>query len=407
MNSPTAAKTPALKYIRLVRGRMAAVRGDMPAIIRLAERMARPLLDGGNLFVPQVADYWPGEFSGRAGGFMGVKGWSYAARSQKDVALLALPDPRRPDARAEQELRKLIAGKAQLFVLGRRQDLPPFAPARRFAGFTGGVDAGEGLYGTQAVRPLAPLRPFEQLIRGWTLAGELIGACTRGGSMPVIWMSIWLEGAPGRNASFMRTGNLAEPHPNAPLFHEDRFIPPLPRGYASGEFLRHLDGIIAALESQSSAIAKAGAWMAQAARTGHRIRAVAAGHCYPAILERPAEASYPIEWGPPVSNILAAVPETFGPGDVAMHLGYGPVNADHVRQVLDRGVRFIHTSPYGRARGLKAHRSFLWLDLPWRPADATVDVPGYGVRILPASSSADTVAYFAVLCEMAQRMGWT
>jgi hypothetical protein len=77
-----------------------------------------------------------------------------------------------------------------------------------------------------------------------------------------------------------------------------------------------------------------------------------------------------------------------------------------VQRILDRGVRFIYTSPYGRPAGLKDHENLIWLDLPWRPADATVDVPGYSVRILPMSSSAHTMVYFQLMCEMAERMGW-
>ena len=69
-------------------------------------------------------------------------------------------------------------------------------------------------------------------------------------------------------------------------------------------------------------------------------------------------------------------------------------------------MRFIYTTPYGRPAALKDHKNLLWLDLPWRPADATVDVPGYSVHILPMSSSAHTMAYFALLCELAERMEW-
>ncbi len=41
-----------------------------------------------------------------------------------------------------------------------------------------------------------------------------------------------------------------------------------------------------------------------------------------------------------------------------------------------------------------------------RPGDACVDVPGYSVRILPMSSTCHTMAYFAILSEMAERMRW-
>jgi hypothetical protein len=87
-------------------------------------------------------------------------------------------------------------------------------------------------------------------------------------------------------------------------------------------------------------------------------------------------------------------------------MGYAPVTVEDVQGILDRGIRFIYTSPYGRPAALKRHPNLLWFDLPWRPGDATVDVPGYSVRICPGSSTAHTLAYFSMLCELAQRMGW-
>ena len=95
-------------------------------------------------------------------------------------------------------------------------------------------------------------------------------------------------------------------------------------------------------------------------------------------------------------------------GDVlAALVERGQVDLDDVQKILDRGVRFIYTSPYGRPEKLRDHENLIWLDLPWRPGDATVDVPGYSVRILPMSSSAHTIVYFQLMCELARRMGWT
>ncbi|MCX7933960.1 MAG: hypothetical protein N3A66_01720, partial [Planctomycetota bacterium] len=106
------------------------------------------------------------------------------------------------------------------------------------------------------------------------------------------------------------------------------------------------------------------------------------------------------------SDLRRALPRDFGPGDICLHLGYGPTQPEDVAYWCKRGVRLIHTSPYGRTPGLRDHPRFIWFDLPWRPADATVDVPGYSVRLLPGSSSAQTMAYFAILSEAAEAAGW-
>jgi hypothetical protein len=366
--------------------------------------MARPILAGGNLVPAPIAPFWPSEFSGRAGGLMGVKWPQWVPERSADVAYFAAPDPRRWDPRKDEHLARLVKSRGQLFVIGRSEDLAGLGSAGRFAGFTGGAAPEDGLYGLGSIRPLAPLRPFEQLVRGWAAAGEFVGACTRAGRMPVIWMSVWLEGALVRNASFTPLDNLREPW-STPMFHEDRYVPPLAAGRVAGEFLAFVEMMLSTLQRQLNALAQAGRWLAEASRAGRRLWTVAVGHSYPMILERPKE-GYPLEWGHSVSDLRKAIPKDLKRGDVALHLGYSPVNVDDVRRICSRGIRFIYTSPYGRPASLKDHEDLLWLELPWRPGDACVDVPGYGVRILPSSSAAHTMAYFAILAEMAERMGW-
>jgi len=147
--------------------------------------------------------------------------------------------------------------------------------------------------------------------------------------------------------------------------------------------------------------------MAEARRNGRRVWVVAVGHSYPKILEIPDKGDYPVEWGYSFSDLRKAIPRDLADGDVAVHMGYAPVNVPVIERLLKRGVRLVHTSPYGRPATLTDHKNLLWLDLPWRPADASVDVPGYGVRILPMSSTCHTMAYFALMAEMAEAMGWT
>jgi hypothetical protein len=237
-------------------------------------------------------------------------------------------------------------------------------------------------------------------------AGEMIAACTRaGGKMPIIWMSVWLEGAFVRNATFFKHDNLREPW-FTPLFHEKIYIPSIERGHVADQFLGELERIHALLVRQGEALSTAGQWMSEAVRSQKQISTVLVGHSYPQILELREGGQYPLAWLPSISDLTHAHPEALGEGDVALHLGYAPVNVADVQRILDRGVRFIYTSPYGKPATLKPHRNLLWLDLPWRPADATVDVPGYSVRILPMSSSVHTLAYFAMVCELAERMGW-
>ena len=396
-----------MAFLDLIRQRIDAARADLPMLSDLAARMAQPLLAGGALFAPDLGTFWPYEFGGRAGGLMGLAPSSYIARSSNDVAFTTLPDPRRANPE-DPRWRALIDSPAQIFINGTERDIPQHSAAtlaRRIQGFTGGAAATEGLYAKDALNPLIPLRPFDQLLRGWITTGELIAACTRAGKMPALWMSVWLEGALVRNASFFQHDNLLEPwHP--PLFHDSVYIPPLQPLHVANAFLAELEKIFAAVQQQREKISTAGQWMAEALRANKRISTVLVGHSYPHILELKELKQYPLAWLPSVSDLSRAHPGDLSAGDVALHLGYSPVNVADVQRLLARGIRFIYTSPYGRPDALGEHPNLLWLDLPWRPGDATVDIPGYSVRALPMSSCAHTILYFALLSELAERMSW-
>ena len=177
-------------------------------------------------------------------------------------------------------------------------------------------------------------------------------------------------------------------------------------GYAADEFLQTLSMIHGKLAEQKERLAKAGNRLADAARAGKQRDVVAVGHGYPMILELEDPAHSPLGWNPSISDLRRSRPEDLSKGDVAIHFGYSPVKSDHVKALLNPGIRLIYSSPYGRPATLHDHPNLIWLDLPWRPADATVDIPGYSVRMLPMSSSAHTMAYFAIVCEMADKMGW-
>lgn len=403
------AATPAMTYLQLVRKSLARVRRDVPALSALGEKMAASLLAGGQLHDSPVCPFWPHEFGGRAGGLMGVRHGEPAHKN--DVVFFCVPDRRTWDAPNDKYMTQLLESKAQLFVIGREDDVAALGAKGRFAGFTGGAKPEEGLYGYGKYRPLAPVRLFEQFVRAWIATGEMITACIRGGKMPIMWMSVWLEGSLARNSAMasIAHNNLREPWP-APLFHADRFIPPLAPGYAAGEFLTALDRILAVLVGETDRLQQAGEWMAAARQKGKRNWAVLVGHSYPRILdipmETPEKSEYPIEWGYSYSDLDIALPKDFAKGDTALHLGYAPVNMEAFGKIMKRGIKLIHTTPYGRPAELKDRPNFLWLDLPWRPTDATVDIPGYGVRILPTSSSAQSMAYNAILCSMADKMGW-
>jgi len=396
--------SPSAAFLGLVGKQLAGVRRDMASMTKLGTKMGQRLLAGGRIWPVPVAEYWRGEFIGRAGGLMAIYDTKLLPQADTETVYFALPKHPGYDPAKDALLQKLLTeGQTSLVLNGTAAEMKSLGAAgKRVLGCTGGVSADAGLFKDASGQPLVPLWPLEQFVRGWVTAGEMIAACTRGGKMPIIWMSIWLEGARVRNAYFSTADNLREVW-HVPVFHDAWYVPPLAEGYAGGAFLDELERIVGVIGSQRAAIAKAGQWMASAKAAGKTVHTVMVGHSYPTLLELDKRPDYPVTFGRTDSNLATALPKTLGAGDVAIHLGYAPVDCADVQRILDRGVRFVYTSPYGRPAGLKNHKNLLWLDLPWRPADATVDVPGYSVRILPMSSSAQTVLYYSLLSEMLGR----
>lgn len=414
-STPTAAavSSPAASYLQQADACLAAVRTDMPRLIDFGRRIAERLLAGGDLVLAPVRPYVATEFAGRAGGLMRIATWikgRHEPRLSEDrTALFAMPHPERLDADAREVLDRLADSPAKLFAIGREQDVAAAGLRDRVEASTGGVARDAGGYRHGVHDPLVPMWPLDEMVRGWVVMGELITACIRAGRMPRVWMSVWLDGAFVRNASMVDSEPLREPF-GPTMFHEPtRYVPPLAEGYAGHAFVDALEAIHRRLTEQQAALERAGDHLAAALRNGRRARAVLVGHAYPQLLglgHRGGDDGYPVSWGRSVSDLARAVPDDFADGDAMVHLGYGPLDVEAVRQVVDRGVRLIHSSPYGPRPGMVDDDRFVWLDLPWRPGDAIVDVPGYSSRILPSSSSSMTMAWFAILSQTAERMTW-
>lgn len=400
-------KTPAHRWLDAMGKRIVTAQRDAAAFTDMGQAMAKLLVKGGRYFTPPAVKYWPIENTHRAGGIMGIRPWRADDARKGDVVYLSVPDRRCWRDDGLKLLKEIVAGRAELFVNGRPDDLPDGVSEKRFAAFTGGSTADQGMYRFDTFTPLAPTRIIDQFLRGWSVTGELVAACTRLGKMPTLWMSVWMEGARARNDSFVESRNDREPF-YPPMFHENYYVPPLPAGYATAQFTQFVETLRQTLLSQTDRLRRAASMLCETLNAGNRVRVVAVGHSYPMILELDGrqDRAYPLNWGGSVSDLSRAVPGDYGRGDAMLHLGYSPVCVDDVRMLLKRGLRLVHTSPYGRPDALNDSDNFLWFDLPWRIGDATVEIPGYSARMLPASSSAHTLAYFAILCELAEQMGW-
>ena len=145
-----------------------------------------PAAPGRRRFLPAAGGSFSNtEFSGRAGGLMGIR-WS--ERSGFEQGRCVLRAARSQGLEARRRTRRFrsncgAGGGSSSSAVPMNWKGNSAAASRRF---TGGARAEEGLHAMGEYRPLAPFRPFEQLVRGWLTTGEMIAACIRKGRMPTI-----------------------------------------------------------------------------------------------------------------------------------------------------------------------------------------------------------------------------
>ena len=392
---------PAVRYLDGIAEEVAAARRDLPRLTKLAEQAAGNLLAGGELIAPPVAPWWASELTGRAGGPMRVMRDASKA-GKRDVALFALPHPALADLKTAAALQSVLDGSADLYVLGPDSIVSTYRTpdgrmigGRRKLACLGGPPMGAGLFPRQNLPPVAPFRPVAELVRGWVFIGEVVAACTRQGKMPTIWQSIAIPGSRQRNASIKTTSG---PHAGQfPFLHADRRVPPMPPGKAGAAYLDAIARYLRVLRSQADRFARAGQWLADARRSRHRVVAIAQGHSPVLIVGRDNETRVPIKLY--AGDYVKGIVPHAKPGDAVVALCYMAIPVEAVIGTLDKGCRVVIACPYGLPDALKDRPNLLWLDTAWQVGDAAVDVPGYDVKMLPASAVMQMSALYALVAE--------
>ncbi len=394
---------PAERYLDGLLSEIESVKRRLPDLTRLASNAASKLIAGGDLYAPPVAQWWTSELTGRAGGPMRVLS-DIRRAGERDVAVFAPPVLGRASVETVRLLQDAMASRASLFVLGSPSCLndPRISDeyrrtASRVIASLGGPAPDAGLYPRRNLPPLAPYAPVVQIVEGWTFVGEVVGACTRDGKMPTIWQSIAMPGSRERNAAIKIASGPQSGQ--FPFFHADRHVTPLAPGAAGTQYLDTVIGHLRTLKAQSEQFVRGARWMAGARSAGHRVLAIAQGHC-PALIVGPHnETSLPIEMYP--GDFLTGIVPHTKPGDAVIAFNYMQPPVDRIRETLAKPCKVILSCPYGLPTGLNGQGDLLWLDLGWKVGDAAVDVPGYDVKMLPVSAAVQMSALYALIAEMA------
>ncbi len=346
------AQTPADgSYLVRMAGAVETVRADVGTMVPVAEQAAGRLADGGKLYAagqPSLV----AEITGRAGGLMMIKPLAAAIPAPRDVVLFApergmdLPEP-------------LRGTKAMVVVFGG-----PVAGGHDWPAFSNHA-AETGISPTLA-----------NAIPAWMFTGEIVGALTRIGKMPVVFETIGAYGGYARMAQY-KSGEIA--------FHDDRNVPPCAAGALANAYAEAVTGMLLRIEKEErTALDRAGEWVREARNGKKQLFMYSMGHLFPDEVGNTdiGRLFHSAGWN---AGFRAPHPEdSYREGDLAVHIGYQHPTDALLRRARPAGARVVYVSLFAD-RDFAKDDGVIWIDPMWNWPDACVPLEGYDVPLLPAS----------------------
>ena len=238
-----------------------------------------------------------------------------------------------------------------------------------------------------------PLVSLQNLLLLWTFTGELVAAMTRGGHMPVMFQSVLMQGAQDRNKSF-----------GTRRFHTTHDVPPIPPGQLGGAYLDGITTCFRSLRNEAPAVTRAAAAAVEVLNNNRQIHAFLISHFPVHQAGAPGDPGYmtALETFTGETPDAAELERKLGPGDLFFFLGYyrRPTTAYEVARRRECTIVEVIT---GADESIPdGHDPDYKIDPGWHYSDSLVDVPGYDVRILPASGILQAAVYWSVIGQITE-----
>ena len=382
--------SPAERFLDSALAALDRADGQLAEITKQAEVIADRHVAGGaigfpfNNTQPLTHDLW-----GRSGGMIHLgfdRPWKpdrSDAEKAQDVVLLGYHYPPKPGEL--DELRALRARGAYVLGFGPRGDA---SLAEAVATSNAWLDT------TTGGPPLADA--LSNIVHAWCLKAEVVGALTRRGKMPTMWLSMAVPGWQEWTAKYL--GKLQ--------FHDDLTVPPVPAGELATRYLRSLRHTLRRLRLTQPAALHAAAKLVKDEQAAGRPTYVAwTGHLgygnpnpYDAPWAKVLEV--PPGYEPSIATWRTGTPD----GALVLRVGYLGQHPADAQAFRDKKQRVIHLA--GHPGDDPAYRpdpaaQACSVDLGFAFGDACVNVEGYPIRILPPSGVAQLAAYGAIAAQVA------
>ncbi len=354
--SRLAAAAPSSNYLGRLREALAAIHANLPAITTSAELAARGFLAGGNLWVAGRQDDFMAEACGRAGGLMAIRALGKQGPTDQDTILYA------------------VRGRLE------QTDTDKIAQWRANGVSVVVFASTAGLFDNRV-----PLDTVINVGELWTWTGEFVGACTRRGKMPILYLSYGLPGGPERGKKYQ-----------GKKVHDDLIVKPFAPGVLGKAYLDQIDAILKAIDdTEMNKIRRASEWWRQTPTNS--AMTLVTGHMFP---------RHALDSRTPLRCAFGAAPAwedsdlsaTTGSAQFVFVLGYQRAPQKLVDRAKASGLKLVY-STVQPAQPPEPAANILYLNPHWPLTDACITVPGYDIPILPASGVAQAALYWTLVSE--------
>jgi uncharacterized phosphosugar-binding protein len=390
----------ARQYIAAAQQRVDRVDHNLPAITRLAEIVAQRHLAGGMIGGVPNGQALAEELTGRSGGMINYgfgRGWEEKRAPEEDahnVAIISWERPPRADELAR--VQKLKAAGTYIIAIGPRAlpELAEFIPLAD-AWLDTGLGADDRLVALPDGTRTGHGNALANMLNGWTLIAEVVGALTRHGVMPPMYQSTLTE--TGRD--------WANKYIHKRQFHDDLTIAPQGAGVLGHAFLQQMREHIARFsDTQLGGVQKAVQLIVAESRAGRKTVVAMMGHAPFTFVGKYEDAVWtqPIDYAVPGVPSHAKAYANTPDGALVLRLGYTGMHQEEVAMFEAKHQRVILiTTPNPRPEWqIPEDKVLVHIDMGYVFGDAAVTIPGYPIRVFAPSGIMQIIAYESINTEV-------
>ncbi len=356
-------------YLEYLQKKFTIVENQLDVIVSAADKTAERIIGGGKLYGYGDEEGFEAELGSRAGGLMGIERLGESDEVGTGDVIIAATQERDVSVQKERLERYRKSGAYIILIGSEESALRICSDAFINTGLA---------KGTAAIVPFkenltCPTAGVIDITAMWVFVLEYTSACIRRGKMPVFWKSVCVPAGMGWIEKY--TGQ---------VFHEpgEFEIPFVPEKELARTYLSNLHRCIGGIRStEINKIRETGKLAAETIKKGGTVYCDAMGHH--------AQSQRGIDGDPGMFTIgFPESGEIAGPlkeDDYYIYNGYYIYPEIQLKAVREAGIKSTWILGGNDVDSICPHDGEMHVDAFWRYGDASVRIPGYGVKVAPAS----------------------